>query len=724
MVSIDSDKLHESDLQNLQFARYHLRNFMRMVNLTAAEQGATPQQGLGIPDTDSESDVVQIAILARQAEQMGMVVSDDAIIDWLTRYAQGKLGPGDFARILRDVTQGRMSQNQFFDAMRRELLAQQYLGIQQEGMMPPTPAGIWDYFLRLNRQISFEAVPFQVSDYLAQVDEPSEDEILALYEEGKNRYPFPDRPDPGFKRLKRVAVQYVKADLANYLEEAKADITDEEVQRYYETNKEEFRNIDLPNFGTPSLLGDELEATTTPADAADETTDAPDAATPSISEPPAADDASDLPDEQPLQDDPEAVGPKQNAAPEPDLELPDDDGISAADALPENEDAPVDQAEAAIDQTIEESEATEANPTEEFDVSTPADEPPSAGEEDPLKGLPEAAGNNAGESRPEYKPLDEVADDIRTRLATPIARQKMDQALAAVRSEMKAYFGNYLAWDVSPDRDSTPQPTPPDLRPLAQQYGLTVGNIPLVTIFQLQETDPVTGDALYEISRAYDTNYTPFAQYMFSEDLRLYEVRSIRGQVLDTEYLYWKTDEVPERVPELSEVRDEIVRAWKMKQALELAKQDAQQAAERLNQSNQRPLDVYANDPNRKVVEVDSVTWMTSMGVPYLPPRLTRLPGIKYPGDDFMRSVFSLSPGHAGIAVDNPQDTVYVVAVTDVDSDEEQLREQFLRTGTSQETALLAQRESQRHLQDWYASLEKKLNVKWQRDPLPDTRSR
>ena len=47
------------------------------------------------------------------------------------------------------------------------------------------------------------------------------------------------------------------------------------------------------------------------------------------------------------------------------------------------------------------------------------------------------------------------------------------------------------------------------------------------------------------------------------------------------------------------------------------------------------------------------------MSVPYLPPRLTRIPGIEYPGDDFMRSVFSLSPGQAGTAVDNPQDTVY-----------------------------------------------------------------
>ena len=240
---------------------------------------------------------------------------------------------------------------------------------------------------------------------------------------------------------------------------------------------------------------------------------------------------------------------------------------------------------------IHAAQSPESTPaTEAAQPAAPLEDVPSpTAEDDPLKDLPEAAGNNVVDARPEFKPLEEVADTIRTRLATPIARQKMDQALGVMRSEMKGYFGNYLAWDVSPDRDSTPQPTPPDLRPLAQQYGLTVGNIPLVTIFQLQETDPVTGDALYEISRAYDTNYMPFAQYMFSDDLRLYEVRSIRGQVLDTEFLYWKTDEVAERVPELNEVRDAVARALKMKQALELAKQDAQAAADQLNQTNQTP---------------------------------------------------------------------------------------------------------------------------------------
>jgi hypothetical protein len=531
-------------------------------------------------------------------------------------------------------------------------------------------------------------------------------------------------------------VQYVKADLGAFLSEAEASISDQQIQAYYDANKEEFRNIDLPSFDSPPLPGAEGETTAEPANPLEDTGDAPQTTDPAEEEP-------TLPDQQPLQDDPNQDGPKENSAPEPDAagDAADttDDAEPAEVPAPPDKPAAADATELSEEETetaeqaaAETPEETEPETSEEAETETPEQTATetagptesAASDEDPLADLPDAAGGNVANARPEFKPLEEVADIIRTRLATPIARQKMDQALAAVRSEMKAYFGNYLAWDVSLDRDTTPQPTPPDLRPLVQQHGLTLGNIPLVTIFQLQQTDPVTGEPLYEISRAYDTNYVPFAQYMFSDDLRRFEVREIRGQVLDTEFLYWKTDDVAERVPELNEVRDEVARALKMRQALDLAKQDAQQVADKLNETNQRPSDIFAGDPNRKVIEASSVTWMSSTAVPYLPPRLSRVPGIEHPGDDFMRSVFSLAPGQAGTAVDNPQKIVYVVAVTSVDSDEEQLRTQFLQAGTSAETVQLAQRDGQRQLQQWYAKLEKDLGIRWHRDPLPDSRAR
>lgn len=64
---------------------------------------------------------------------------------------------------------------------------------------------------------------------------------------------------PGFRRLKQVAVQYVKAELAQYMPDAKAAVTDEQVQQYYDENKELFRNISVPSTDSSSNNATESE---------------------------------------------------------------------------------------------------------------------------------------------------------------------------------------------------------------------------------------------------------------------------------------------------------------------------------------------------------------------------------------------------------------------------------------------------------------------------------
>ncbi|MCA9171659.1 MAG: SurA N-terminal domain-containing protein, partial [Planctomycetales bacterium] len=322
VVAMAGDELRESDLQNLRFARLHLRNFMQAVNLAAQQRGATPQRTLGIPNTVSEENLVQTSILAKQAANLGMAVSDEAVIDFLETYTQGTLNKGEFARLLQNATQNRMPQMQFFDAMRRELLALRYINLYQRGMLPPTPEAAWDYYERVNRRVTIEAVPFPAEDYLAKVSEPSEDQIKKLFEDGKERYPNPALAEPGFRRMKKVAVQYVKAEFAQFMDAAKATITDEQVQAYYDENKEVFRNISISdgagmeatspdgtllpsdlNVGAPEGTSDATDGLNSVDAAADESTGISEAAT------------GETPETQPLQDDAADDGPKVNDAP-------------------------------------------------------------------------------------------------------------------------------------------------------------------------------------------------------------------------------------------------------------------------------------------------------------------------------------------------------------------------------------------------------------------------
>jgi hypothetical protein len=339
-----------------------------------------------------------------------------------------------------------------------------------------------------------------------------------------------------------------------------------------------------------------------------------------------------------------------------------------------------------------------------------------------LTDLPDAPGGNT--QQPTHRPLAEVAEAIRAELAAPAARKKMDEALSTMRGHMKNYTSQYIAWRMSPEANTTSPPASPDLRALAQPLGLTANSTPLVDILQIQESDPITDKPLYDIIRSYDQSGRFFVQFAFAPELRAYEVQSIMGFVRDTEYLYWKTGEQAERVPTLDEVRDAVVRSLKMKQALELAKADAQQVVEQLKKSGQRPSDMFRNDANRRVLSVDSVTWMSPSPLPNQPPRTSPIPGIPYPGEAFFRTVFALDANETAVAVDNPQDTAYAVFVTRVETDAKQLQQQFLTSGPTPETDYLALVDNQMALLNWIEKFEKDLGVHWQRDPRPDSSSR
>lgn len=738
VVNLGSGDLRESDLQQLRNSRQLLQRFMQVVNVTAASKGATPKRFLGVPDRDDENSLVQTAILARQASDMGIQVSDDSIIRFLERYTDGTMQPGEFAAVLQNITQGRVSQAQFFEAMRREMLAIRFTDLFQRGITPATPSAIFDYWERLNRRLSFEAVPFEAADYLARVGEPESKEVEQLFEEGKERYPRPDSPDPGFRRLKKVAFQYIKGDLETFMADAKAQVTAAQIQEYYDSHKEQFRRVALPgsplggDTGSPlggtapdasSNLPGSTPAATPPSTPADPTSEA-------------APEAGAEPPTQPLQDDPSDGGPKINQAPEgeaPPAETPpvEDAPVDAPaveePAAPAGEDAPAAESETPA-ATTDAPQATEpAAETSEGEAPATEEKPADGTEttpDDVLDDLPDAPGGNAPAADSTYRSLEEVAEDIRTLLATPIARTQLEAALGTVRGEMRSYYSKYIGWEVSPSSKDKPQPTPPDLRVLTEKHKLTLGEVPLVNVFQLQETDPITGKPVYEISQAFDMNFIPFAQYAFANDLRKFEVRSIRGYLLDTEFLFWKTDDQPERVPELSEVRDEVVRALKMRKAIELAKEDATRAADELAKSGQRPSDAYRNDPNRRVIKADSVAWMTSSNLPEMPPSPTRIPGVTYAGPDFMRAVFRLDANQTGMAVDNPQDTAYAVFVTKVDTSMDQLRTQFASVGPTNDTVNMSMDEGRDALNRWFRQREKELELRWNRESLPDSRTR
>ena len=132
--------------------------------------------------------------------------------------------------------------SQLFEQLRIELSAQHMRMMAGSGVFAMSPSLAWDGFNRMNRRVKAELLPLPVADFDSKVTaQPTDAQIAALYEEGKDRYASPDSPEAGFKRRRTIAFQYLKADFEKFLQEQMAAITKEQVEEYYEKNKNDFK---------------------------------------------------------------------------------------------------------------------------------------------------------------------------------------------------------------------------------------------------------------------------------------------------------------------------------------------------------------------------------------------------------------------------------------------------------------------------------------------------
>jgi hypothetical protein len=317
----------------------------------------------------------------------------------------------------------------------------------------------------------------------------------------------------------------------------------------------------------------------------------------------------------------------------------------------------------------------------------------------------------------------------------PRAQAKMDSALSASRLEMERFYKANLVWQLAPEgeRDPAKKPVAPNFDSLTSQYeGLTVGSTGMV--------DQLTvGDQ--EIGQLYEMTYTgariPFAEIAFGSEVDTYQARVFPQQGFgDVKFLFWKVDEKDAFVPELDSIRDEVVRAWKMQEdkAVKLALEAGEKYAQQIRNQGKSLSEIASGRPGVELIETDEVAWMTfgnlslnTGGQVYLSP----IPGVDGAGHDFREIMFRLRPGQVGVAVNQPQRTVYVIRLISEAPSEDVLRSSFLASnaptlisrGQTNPVGYLARNESDRLLGQWYQGLLKDIDFQWARDPQGPTRS-
>ncbi|GAB4135429.1 MAG: hypothetical protein Kow0040_20410 [Thermogutta sp.] len=210
----------------------------------------------------SEEQVVRLWLLARYAEAAGMAISDPAV----NRYIQDLLNSTGVAISPQDLqalmAQQRIDENALFSGMNLALLAIRYAelsGVDPWRFLPgyagETPGQRWDYFLRLRRMASVELAEIPVEKFAQKVTPPTDAQLRQLFEKYKTRLPQPNSPDPGFKVPEKVRCEYLKGDLAMWLE--RTSVSEEELRRVYEERKDELflapqTSSALPSAATPA----------------------------------------------------------------------------------------------------------------------------------------------------------------------------------------------------------------------------------------------------------------------------------------------------------------------------------------------------------------------------------------------------------------------------------------------------------------------------------------
>jgi hypothetical protein len=664
--------LRLSDLSTLRWKKQKVRAVLtELVQAVVGDPTRAENIVTSVFGSAADDQVIDTWLKVRRAQELGMVVSDETITRFLENWTQKRV-PLDKIRAAIGRTPP-VSDAQFFDLLRDELLAQRLVDTFRPSILIgnepiATPSQRWDWFNRVNRKAVIEAVPFAVANYADEVKTPSEEVLKKFFDENKNTLPDPTSPNPGFRRPQKAAIEYFKADVAQFA----AKVSDAEVLREYEKNKDEYdRSFKIRPPRRPARQQAPDQASNIkkanepkPEPKANQN---PTKAKPSVVEP-----KKDLttPKETPRAEQKKpAVDTKQTAPkgapkaePKEPNKTPDSKGASSATSRSPFMLTALQQADKSADTPPKPPAAsqTAVKPVPPPKTETPAVKPEKpAAKEQQNPAVKTAAAEKTIEDR-----LDELPDALKKAIRRQFALERIQQVFEDLRKPVEGYQQDCRKYDsekIRLEHAKKKVPSPPSslaLQKLAKENGLSLDHSKLLTIWQAQDA------SITDIGTSLIGNSAPVWAYIYQSP----KYRSLESLGGNAAYLLWKSEDVREYTPKFDDkgVHDEVLHSWKTVQARSLAKKAAKSLADEANRVGKPLKEVLKNRPDLRVVLPPQFSWITISQVALTStqrpqPRLSPVAGVPMAGEDFMTTVFQLEPGQADVVFNNPQTLVYVV---------------------------------------------------------------
>ena len=243
VISTSLGTFDDRRIYDLQLQRGVADQFMMRATEEAFGEGTAQfATRFGFGHQSEREDVIFGEMMRSEADDLGIVVTNEMVSDYLNKATGDKLTAQGFARARSSLSiEGkRPSEEQLFDVLRSEIKARMaYQTLRpQVSVMPPPPETYYQLYRRLNVSQRLNTAKIDVDAFLDQIPEPTDAEVSELFTKG--RLYFPNEKEPGsagFRQPRKMKLAYLEVDYKK-LEAGVAKVTDEEVEAYYNENRE------------------------------------------------------------------------------------------------------------------------------------------------------------------------------------------------------------------------------------------------------------------------------------------------------------------------------------------------------------------------------------------------------------------------------------------------------------------------------------------------------
>lgn len=675
---------------------------------------------IGINQSPSADSTIRTLMLAAEAQKAGFDLDDSSLRRWLERYTGEMISGNDIDALLMRSTNNQMGRPHLYEQLRSHLLATVYLtrgySTLYMGESPATGALVtpeeqWSNFLKLNRTAVATAYPVMVDDYLDQTNKnPSESEILATFEEGKEVDPNDQSPDPAFHRRYAAKFEYLVGDYQDFLNAEIEKLSEEDIRAEYD-RRLKGGDFQLPENSAADMLK-ELQESEQPAQTGEAEADAGDKA--NDPKPETADEAAEE-GEAPAEDATTEAAPADATETASEESESADEGGAETDqsqsnlnrdqatrlvALQQEEgEAAADAGQTAAEETSAAAEAKaeqQEQPAKADDSSNDAE--PAKADEAESKGDDEKAAETKEEpskedepkpedSEPKVEAYEDVRDQIAESLAGPAARQNMDRLINEINNQLQLYFNKRAIHESYVEiGEAGKAPVKPDLKEIAENSLMTyevIGPYTEVTIAEepiANSRDVGTqfggrGPGFSVIMYGFNNGQTELPRQQLFVPVRTADDPA--GKI----YVSWKIEETEAYTPTLAEARDEVVMAIRRKEARKLARAAADEIAKQAAEASDKPLrELVPEDKRDRIVDAGAAPsqpfkWLDMIpGFGVAPGNVPELDSV---GNDFMEAVFTTKIGGVAVAANDPERVIYVVQPTKLEPSLEELQLQY-----------------------------------------------